>query len=283
MPAKLEPPPDAADHDVRVGAGERHLLLRLLPDHGLVQQHVVQDRAERVLRVVAGRCILHGLRDRDAERARRARVGREDRAARVRLVGRARHDLTAPQLDQRAPVGLAVVRGAHHVDLDLEAEQRARVGQRRAPLPRPRLGREPRHALRLGVPGLRDRRVRLVRAGRRDALVLVEDARARPQRTLEAEGAHQRRRAPHRVDLAHLVRDRDEALLRDLLADDLHREERREIVGAYRLPGSRVQRRWRSRRQIRGDVVPAGRDVALAEQDAAVGHWASPPDSGGEA
>ena len=56
----------AADHDVgALLARERELLLRLEADDGLVQQHVVQHRAERVVRVVAGRGVAHGVADRE--------------------------------------------------------------------------------------------------------------------------------------------------------------------------------------------------------------------------
>jgi hypothetical protein len=70
MPAKFEPPPGAADDDVRVVAGGLELRQRLLADHRLVQQHVVEHRPEGVLRVVALRGDLDGLGDGDAEAAR---------------------------------------------------------------------------------------------------------------------------------------------------------------------------------------------------------------------
>ena len=65
---------------------------------------------------------------------------------------------------------------------------------------------------------------------------------ARPERVLEAVRAEERRRPPEPVDLAHLVRDRDLRRLADLLEDELHREERREVVRAHRLarPGCRT-------------------------------------------
>ena len=71
MPPRFEPPPQHADHDVGPRlARERELLLRLEPDDGLVQQHVVEHRAERVVRVVARRGVAHRVADREAERAR---------------------------------------------------------------------------------------------------------------------------------------------------------------------------------------------------------------------
>ena len=137
------------------------------------------------------------------------------------LLGRARDDAPAERLDQPAAVRLLVVRGADHPDVDLEPEDPARERQRGAPLARSRLGREPRDALLLVVVGLRDGGVRLVRARRRDALVLVVDARGRLERALEPARAVERRRPPLAVDRAHLLRDRDEPVRRDLLQDDL--------------------------------------------------------------
>src|SRR3954463_13105351 len=98
----------------------------------------------------------------------------------------------SPGLHHRAAVGLLVVAGADHEDLALEPEQRAGERERRAPLARAGLGRELLDAS-LGVlVRLRDRGVRLVRAGRRDALVLVEDACGGVERLLEPAGAVER-------------------------------------------------------------------------------------------
>ena len=160
---------------------------------------------------------------------------REDRAPRVRLLRRARDDARAERLDQPAPVRLLVVRDLDHVHVDLEPEDPAGERERRAPLARAGLRREARDALLLVVVRLRDRRVRLVRAGRRDALVLVVDARRRLERLLQPARAVERRRPPLPVDRPHLLGDRDEAVGRDLLQDDLHREERREVVRPDRL------------------------------------------------
>ena len=60
-PPKFDAAADAADHDVGLLAGHLHLGDRLLPDHGLVKQHVVQDRTERVVGVLTRRRDLDGL------------------------------------------------------------------------------------------------------------------------------------------------------------------------------------------------------------------------------
>src|SRR5204863_414017 len=101
---------------------------------------------------------------------------REDRAAGLRLVGRARHDLRAPRLDHRAPCGLLLVGNANHVDLALEPDQPARERERATPLAGARLGGKARASFLLVVEGLRDRRVGLMAPRRADPFVLVEDA-----------------------------------------------------------------------------------------------------------
>ncbi len=173
--------------DVRVLLGELELLERLEADHRLVHEHVVEDGAEAVLLLAAaGGGDLDGLGDGDAERARRVRILLEDRAAGVRLVGRARSDARAEGLHQAAAVRLLVVGDPDHVDVAPEAEERAGHGERAAPLAGPRFRGQPGDALLLVVERLRDCRVGLVRAGRRDALVLVVEVRRGVERLLEA-------------------------------------------------------------------------------------------------
>ena len=97
-------------------------------------------------------------------------------------------------------------------------------------------------ALGLVVVRLGHRGVGLVGAGRRHRLVLVVDAGRRPERLFEAPGPHERRRPPQAEDVEHLSGDVDPGLGGDLLADQRHREERGQVVGADRLAGRRVQR-----------------------------------------
>ena len=173
----------------------------------------------------------------------------------------------APGLHHRAPVGLLVVAGADHVDLALQPEQRAGEGQRGAPLAGAGLGDELADPGLRVLVGLRHGGVRLVRARGRDALVLVEDLRRRAELGLEAARAEQRRRAPQPVGVAHRVRDRDQRLGRDLLHDQPHREDRREVVGAGGLAGLRAQRRQRLAGQVREQVDPVRRDGVLAQDE----------------
>ena len=255
-----------ADHHVGPGAGHLHLLHRLQADDGLVQQHVVQHRAERVLGVLALHRDLDGLGDRDAERSGVVRCALEHTAAVGGLGRRRRQAARAEGLHERAPVRLLVVRDAHLKHQHLEAEQVAREGQRRAPLARTGLGRQALDARLLVVERLRDGGVRLVRARRAHALVLVEDLRGRTQDLLQPVRAIQRRGTPEPVDLAHRLGDLHLALGGDLLHDQFHREQRREVVGPHRLQGAGVQHRGQRLGQVGLDVVPALRDAVLGQQ-----------------
>src|SRR5436309_10567941 len=234
----------AADDDVRGGVGALELLLRLLPDDGLVHEDVVQHATERVLRVVAGRRVLDRLADRDAERAGRARVLLEHRLAGLRVGARARHDLRAPGLHHDAPVRLLLIRHLYHGDLAMQAEQLAGERERRAPLAGAGLGADPRDAFRLVVVRLPHRRVGLVAAGRAHALVLVVDVRGRAERFLQTARAIERRGAPQAIDVADLLGNLDPALLADLLLAELRREERRQSLRADRVlrPGMEHRR-----------------------------------------
>ena len=173
----------------------------------------------------------------------------------------------APRLHHRAPVGLLVVGGADHEDLALQAEEATGEGQRRAPLPGAGLGRQLADAGLRVLVGLRDRGVGLVRAGGRDALVLVVDPRRRIELGLQAPRAVQRRRAPELVGLAHGLGDLDLRLGADLLEDQRHREDGAEVFG----PGGRHRARMQGRQRIAGEVGqevdPMRRDRVLAEQE----------------
>ena len=110
-----------------------------------------------------------------------------------------------PGLHHRAPVGLLVIGGADHEHLALQPEQGAGEREGGAPLTGPRLGCQ---ALDTGarvLVRLRHGGIGLVRAGRRDALILVVDARWGLKRTLEATGAEQRCGTPQPVGVQHLL------------------------------------------------------------------------------
>jgi hypothetical protein len=73
------------------------LLLRFLADDGLVQQHMIQHRAQRVVGVGAAGSFFNGFRDGDAQAALVFRIGRQDAAPGLgQLVGLA--NTSAPQV-----------------------------------------------------------------------------------------------------------------------------------------------------------------------------------------
>ena len=221
------------------------LLLRLQPDHGLVEQHVVEHRSQRVVGVLAAGGIPDRVADRHAQRARA-----------VRLVDRRRHHLATPGLDHHPTVRLLVVRGPHHVDLAGEAEEGAREGQRAPPLTGAGLGGDPLNPLLAVVVRLGDGGVGLVRPGGRDRLVLVVDAGRGVERLLEAAGPHQGSRTPEPEDVEHLTGDVDPRVGRDLLEDQRHREEGGQVLRARGLAGAGVQRRLDGLRKARHDIEP---------------------------
>ena len=234
---EVRPAADAPDDHVWLLAGHRHLRDRLLADDRLVQAHVVEHRAKRVVGVIALGGDLDGLGDRDPERPRRmARVG----FAGLRQIRRRAVDGCAPGLDHRAAIGLLVVARADHEHLALDAEQRACERERGAPLPGAGLRREPLDpGLRILV-GLGDGGVGLVRPGGRYALVLVVDVRGGIERALPAAGAEERCGTPQLVGVTDGLGDLDLRLGRDLLKDQRHREDRREVVGAGGLERARM-------------------------------------------
>jgi hypothetical protein len=73
----------AADDDVGVVAGHFQLQHGFLADDGLVHQHVVEHRAQRVLGVVVGGGHFHRFADGDAQRAGVVGVLGQDGAAAV--------------------------------------------------------------------------------------------------------------------------------------------------------------------------------------------------------
>ena len=173
----------------------------------------------------------------------------------------------APALHHRPPVGLLVVAGPDHVDHALQPEQAAGHRQRRAPLAGAGLGHQPLDPGLLVRVGLGDRAVWLVRAGRRDALVLVVDLGRGIELALEAVGPVQRRGPPQLVDLAHRLGDLDLGLGRDLLRDQRHREDRRQVVRPGRLHRPRVERRERVAGQVGDQVDPVRGDAVLGQRE----------------
>lgn len=79
--------------------------------------------------------------------------------------------------------------------------------------------------------------------------------------------AVERRRPPETVDVLNFFGDVDIALGGYLLLDERHREQRREIVRANRLPGAGMQRRRWRRWHVGHDVVPTCGHFVFVKQD----------------
>src|SRR5262249_9607372 len=111
------------------------------------------------------------------------------------------------------------------------------------------------------------RRVSLVPAGRRAALGLEIDPGWRVEGLLQAVGTIKRAGPPDAIDLTHLFRDLDPAVLRHFLGDDRLREDGGEVGWSQGLQGRWVQVGRGRFRKVGQDVVPALRDVSFGEQD----------------
>jgi hypothetical protein len=113
----------------------------------------------------------------------------------------------------------------------------------------------------------------------------VSSARSSRCRPVERGGA------PEPVDLAHRLRDLDLGLHRDLLADQLHWEDRRQVVRSGRLHRARVERWQRLAWKVGQEVDPVRRDAVLGKRELRLcghgailaGQLASPADGEGRA
>ena len=73
----------AADDNIRVFVNQLKLFFGFKTNNGLVQNHVVQYAAERIMRILSHRGVFHGFGYCDAEAAKRMRVFGEYGAPRV--------------------------------------------------------------------------------------------------------------------------------------------------------------------------------------------------------
>ena len=70
QPSEIRTTATTPDHHVGLGfTGERELFFGFEADDRLVQQHVVEHRAERIVRVVSTGGVSHRVADRETERA----------------------------------------------------------------------------------------------------------------------------------------------------------------------------------------------------------------------
>lgn len=110
---KVRPSARAPNEQVRGLAQDFKLPQALLPDDGLVEQHMVQNTAQRVPRVAPRRRRLHGLGDRDPEAPRAEGVLVQNGLPRFRERGGGGVDSGTPSLHHRLAVGFLVIGRAH--------------------------------------------------------------------------------------------------------------------------------------------------------------------------
>ena len=168
----------------------------------------------------------------------------------------------AVHLHLHPSVRLGVVGGADLPHLALQPEQRAGHRQRRAPLTGTGLGGQLGDALGGVVVRLGHRGVRLVRPGRADALVLVEDLGRRGQRLLQPVRPDQRRRPPERGRSpvpARGSRSTARSLTSCMISASGNSGARSCGPSGSRVPGCRAGGRGFG--QVGGQVVPVGRDL----------------------
>ena len=113
------------DH-VRIIARQGELLLRLLADDGLVQQHVVQHRSQAVLGILATGRLFHGLGDCQTERAGIVRILGQGIAAGLGQVRRAGQNLGAPGLHHRPAERFLLVADLDHINPRFDSEHLGR-------------------------------------------------------------------------------------------------------------------------------------------------------------
>src|ERR1700739_2166087 len=123
----------------------------------------------------------------------------------------ARHAIGAPSLHQRLAIRLLIEADLYHVHAHIEAEYRAREGERRAPLSRAGLGSEPLDAGLLVVEGLSYGRIGFVAARRAHPLVFVVDLGRRIESPLQPARPIERGGTPLAVDLPVRFGDFDRA------------------------------------------------------------------------
>src|SRR3989475_495774 len=247
---------EAGDHQVRIFADLLELPLGLEADDRLMEEDMVQDGAEAVDRLVIAPRVFEAFRHRDAQGAWVMRVFLEQGPSGRRLRTRGSVDCRAVQPHELAALRLPIVDRADPEDRRLQAREARRVREGRAPLPRPGFRREALVPLLLRIPGLRERRIHLVAAGRTVELGLVVQMRGSTESFLETACPDQRPRSTRlAVQVLNLRRDVDPSLHRVLLAQAFADQQVRERLDSRRA-GRGILRGRQGLREIRLDVVP---------------------------
>ena len=252
-------------------AGQRELQQRLLADDRLVQQHVVEHAAQRVPGVGSA-CAATSTASLIAMPSEPGWSGSSARIA-------------APGLGELATGERCTVRaeGLHHRCAGTASGRRRR--RPATPRTRGRTARRRRPArvphwpapvsvvsfvtpasARCSTPAARrcsacaSRPARRPRTCSRSAPACRAPSPAGAPGTAATAATAGRRRAPRPGMSTYRS-------VGHLLQDQVHREQRREVVRADRLQRARVQRRRRRRGQVGDDVVPLRRHLRLVEQD----------------
>ncbi len=251
-----------AYHDIGIFAGHLHLLFSLKTDDSLMQRHMIENRAERILTVRRSHGKLHGFGYSRTERTLIVRVLRNNLSSGLGRHTRRGYNLSAISLHDGATVWLLMIRHLDHIHGQFKAEVTGGKRQSRTPLARTGLGGYIGHALLLAVVSLRYGGIQLMRPYRTHTLVFEIYMCRSIERFFKTAGTHQRSRTPYTVHLAHLFRYLYPAVgIVKLLTRHLLGEERKQILRLHRLLGDGVKQRPRLAGHIGHHIVPSGRDI----------------------
>ncbi len=124
-PGEVGAAADASHHEVGVRVGQFHLRQALLADDGLLKCHMIQYRAQGVVRVVALHGYFHGLADSHTQASRAVGVQRQHGPPTFGGIRGAGDDFRTPHADHAPAVWFLEIRDLHHVDEALHAQKLA--------------------------------------------------------------------------------------------------------------------------------------------------------------
>ena len=258
-------------HHVRVVFGQGKLLDCLQANHRLMQQHMVEHRAQAIGGVFAAGGFFHCFGNRQAQRAGVVGVSLQRGAAGGGVQAGAGQHFGAPGLHHRAAERLLLVADLDHEHPHINAKGLAGKRQRAAPLASAGFGGHAANAGFAVVISLGDGRIELVAAGRAAAFVFVINARRGAQRGFQPAGAHQRGGPPQLIQLAHRLGNGNPALAGDFLLDDGVGKDGRQRVRPDGLAIRPQHRRGRAG-QVGDNVVPVSGNISLGQDEAGGGH-----------
>ncbi len=115
------------DH-VRIEANLVELFLGFEANHGLMQQHMVEDRTQGVTGIRVGCCLFNSLGNCQTKRALTIRISGQRSAARVGQIGRRGKDFRPPGLHHRATERLLLITDINHENPHRQTKHLAGVG-----------------------------------------------------------------------------------------------------------------------------------------------------------